>query len=92
MLVGSVTPLHDGESPANRLRRIHGENIRRMRRLRGLTQAELADHMAGIDCPVTRQAIATWETGGSTPRPHHQAALARVLGIPHAALFPMEAA
>lgn len=73
--------------PARRLRQWHGENIADARKLRGLTRAELAEGVG-----VTEAAVGMWERGETSPRPHHQLAIARLLQTKHRTLFPMEVA
>lgn len=73
--------------PAKRLRRAQGIKIRRARKIRGLTIAALADSMT-----VTAGAVSQWENGRTSPRPHHQIALARVLDMEWSALFGLDEA
>lgn len=73
--------------PAKRLRKAWGENIARLRALRGLTRADLAQRVG-----VTEQAVGTWERGETSPRPHLQIAVAAALDCEHGVVFPMRAA
>lgn len=82
-----VTQIGQEQDPAKRLRQRWGTNIARYRKLRGLTQTQLAESVG-----VTQQAVAAWEAGEAAPRWHHQAAIAEAFDAPHAAVFPMEAA
>ena len=63
-----------------------GERIRQARQARGLTQAQLATAIG-----VSRSAIAQWETDRTGQVGGNLALLARVLGVPLAALVPSEA-
>jgi transcriptional regulator with XRE-family HTH domain len=69
---------------AKRLRQAWGNSIRDTRTLKGWTLDKLAQEMGGI---VSAAAIGMWERGVTAPRWHHQIAVAKALGIPHARLF-----
>lgn len=87
MLVSNpVTQIGTEPDPAVRLRQSWGTKISDVRKLRGLTRAELA-----VIVDVSEAAVGQWERGETAPRPHIQAAIARALDVPHAVLFPMEA-
>ena len=53
------------------------KNMLRLRRQKGMTQAELAEKMA-----VTRQTISNWESGKSQPDIESLKALAEALSVP----------
>lgn len=82
-----VTQIGTEQDPAARLRHSWGSKIADLRKLRQLTRAELAERV-----DVSETAVGQWERGETAPRPHKQAAIARALDVPHAVLFPMEAA
>lgn len=73
--------------PAKRLRVAQGQKIRNARRFRGLTHAQVAEAMKP---PVTPGAISQWETGRTSPRSHHQIALARALDVEWSSLFGLD--
>jgi transcriptional regulator with XRE-family HTH domain len=72
--------------PAAELRRKWGEQIKARRVLVNFTQQVLAN-----DLGVTQQAVASWESGSSAPRPHMQVEIARVLRTDWAVLFRVDA-
>ena len=73
---------------ADELRRALGENVRRLRRERDLSQHALAD-LAG----VSTQYVGLVESGRANPRSTTLAALAAALGVaPGALLAPMAGA
>jgi transcriptional regulator with XRE-family HTH domain len=67
------------------IRARQGTKIRRFRTLHALSQQALADKVG-----VTKAAVSDWERGNSTPRQHHQVALAKALDAPWSALFGLE--
>lgn len=75
------------KDPAKRIRVAQGNKIRKARQLRRLTHAALA---AAMQPPVTPGAVSQWELGRTSPRPHHQVALARVLDMEWSALFGLD--
>ena len=64
-------------------RHVWGGNIRMVRRMRGLTQAQL-----GKACHVSRPTVSQWEAGATLPRDDHRDALCEALDAEYAALFP----
>lgn len=58
----------------------------------GMTRKRLHSELAALDINVSFQAVCAWLTGAYSPRPHHQAAIAKVLGVPVRRLFPIEMA
>lgn len=59
---------------------------------RGMSVKKLAALLDDAGCKVSVQAIYAWLNGDYSPRPRHQAALARVFGMKVHHLFPIEAA
>ena len=59
-----------------------GENLRRIRKSKGLTQSELANRMF-----VTTQAISKWERGESEPSIQYIRQLTNILGVTSDALL-----
>lgn len=53
-----------------------GENLKNLREMKGLSQAELAD-----DLGVTRALIAQYETGAKAPNVNLAAKIAKALGV-----------
>lgn len=91
MTDGVLQPIGDATTPAQRLRlkwayllAAHMDANDKMRR------AELQHRLAELGVSVSQQAIAQWLSGKTAPRPHHQAALARIFRVPVYALFPIE--
>ena len=72
--------------PAKRIRRRQGEVIRKARTLRGITRQDLAETLG-----VTVGAISQWENGTTSPRQHHQVAVARALDVPWSMIFGLDA-
>ena len=62
-----------------------GGRIARLRRERGMTQADLANQMG-----VTDKAVPKWERDRSCPDLHSLPRLARALGVPVEELLPGE--
>lgn len=83
----ALTQIGTEPDPAVRLRQLWGRNIKRLRELRGMTRAQLAEA-----CNVSEAAIGQWERGETTPRPHKQIAAAKALDAEHGVVFPMVAA
>lgn len=54
---------------------MRGDVLRRLRRLRGMTQADLAEAVG-----VWPQTVRAWEAGKAEPRPHAFRRLCEVLG------------
>lgn len=53
-----------------------GENLKNLREMKGMSQAELAD-----DLGVTRALIAQYETGAKAPNVNLAAKIAKALGV-----------
>ena len=62
-----------------------GENLARLRKLRGLSQQEVAEEL-----DVTRQSISQWEAGRTFPSMQKQIALSQLYGVPLEELYPEE--
>jgi transcriptional regulator with XRE-family HTH domain len=65
------------------LHRAWGDNIRAARKSAGLSRTELESIVGVAEITVAR-----WETGFSGPRDPHRVALAELLAVPVATLFP----
>lgn len=74
------------EESARELRRLHGRRIRESREALGLTQADVAGAIG-----VIQQTVASWEAGRTAVSDPFKVALARVLNLPAAKLFPLTA-
>ena len=59
-----------------------GENLKRVRESRGVTQEELAEQVH-----VVRQTVSKWEKGTSDPSTHNLIALAELYGVDAATLI-----
>lgn len=59
---------------------------------KGMSRKRLQAELAKLGIDVSFQAVCGWLTGAYSPRPHHQAAIAKVLGVPVRRLFPIEIA
>lgn len=71
--------------PAKRLRLRQGAAIRTVRKMRGLSPAELAEKLS-----KTPSAISQWELGTYTPRQSVQVQIAKVLDVPWSMLFGLD--
>lgn len=76
---------HDPD-PAKRRRVRQGQTIRKIRTLRQMSVAELAER-----CDVTVGAVSQWETGRFTPRQEMQVRIARALDVPWSTIFALDA-
>lgn len=85
---------HFGEEadPAKRLRQKWGASIRAQRNALGFSLDRLAELMVEAGYPITATAIGMWERGETSPRWHHQIAVAKVLMTTRSVLFQDEAA
>jgi transcriptional regulator with XRE-family HTH domain len=63
---------------------LYGERLRRETKRAGLTARELAEQIG-----VTESAVSRWLAGSREIGDDHRIALARALGIPVLALFPV---
>ena len=64
-----------------------GQNIRRLRKLRGLSQEQLAARMQVHNCDVTRSALAKIEVGQRHIYPDELKILHEILGVSYEDLF-----
>ena len=64
-----------------------GQNIRRLRKLRGLSQEQLAARMQVNNCDVTRSALAKIEVGQRHIYPDELKILHEILGVSYEDLF-----
>lgn len=60
-----------------------------IRKLRQFQQLSIADFAEALD--VTPGAVSQWECGRFTPRQHIQVAIAKLLQVPHSAIFGLDA-
>lgn len=67
------------------IRRKQGDMIRRYREAHKMSQTTLAKAVG-----VTKAAVSEWENGKSSPRPHHQVAIAREFKAPWSVLFGLD--
>ncbi len=73
------------KTPAAAIRQRQGDEIRKFRGFRKLSQSGLADVVG-----VTKAAVSEWERGESSPRPHIQVAIARALDVPWSTIFGLD--
>lgn len=73
------------KTPAQAIRIRQGEDIRKFREFRTLSQSGLAEVVG-----VTKAAVSDWERGVSSPRPHLQVAVANALGVPWSSIFGLD--
>lgn len=87
-----ITIGHDPD-PARRLRKKQGERLRAIRSgFRHLTMQQVAERMNEIEgISITQQAISQWENGETTPRPHMQVAICKVLDVPPSSIWNLDA-
>lgn len=72
------------------LRREWGGLLTKELARQGLTHKDLRQRLADeLDVHVTREAILHWLAGRWAPKPTHQAAICRVLKVPHTSIFPV---
>lgn len=64
-----------------------GQNVRRLREQRGLTQEQLAAQLQLRGCDITRSALAKMEVGQRHIYPDEVLLLKEILDIPFDALF-----
>ena len=64
-----------------------GQNVRRLREQRGLTQEQLAAQLQLRGCDITRSALAQMEVGQRHIYPDEVLLLKEILDIPFDALF-----
>lgn len=80
VLMGT-TPKKPGEA----LRLKQGKKIKDFRGFRQMSQSALASSIG-----VTKAAVSEWENGKSSPRPHHQVAIAKAFDTPWSSLFGLD--
>ena len=64
-----------------------GENLRRLRQEKGLTQEQVAAKLQVLDCDVTRSALAKIEVGQRHVYVDEMKALREILGVSYDELF-----
>ena len=57
-----------------------------------MTRKQLQHALEARGVEISMQGIGCWLRGETSPRPHHQAALASIFAVPARRLFPIEAA
>lgn len=67
---------------------LFGQNLRRLRMNKGLTQERLAARLQLAGCDITRSALAKMEAGQRHVYPDECKALRSVLGVAWEELFP----
>lgn len=65
-----------------------GQNIRRCREEKGMTQEQLSAQLQTMGCDVTRSAIAKIEVGQRHIYPDEIKAIVEILGVGFEKLFP----
>lgn len=85
MLVDMVKQFGIDPDPQKRIRRRQGKAIRETREMLGMSPTELAESVG-----VTPGAISQWENGRTSPRQHHQIAVAQTLNVPWSLLFGLD--
>lgn len=73
------------KTPGQALRTRQGERIAQFRSFRKMSQTDLADKVG-----VTKAAVSEWERGKSSPRQHHQVAIAKAFDVPWSSLFGLD--
>lgn len=84
-MVTQVITFGTESDPAKRLRLRQGAAIRTVRKMRGLTPAELATKIG-----KTPSAVSQWELGTYTPRQSVQVLIAKTLDVPWSMLFGLD--
>lgn len=85
-----IAHIGDQTSPAERLRLAWAATLSALLTQRQMSVKEFKAELATFGCDVTRQAIEQWLVGKTAPRPHHQAAIAKVFRLPAVAIFNVE--
>lgn len=80
-----VIQLGHEPDPAKRIRKAQGKKLRQARKLKQISRQELADALK-----VTVGAVSQWENGTTSPRQHHQLAIAKHLDIPWSFIFGLD--
>lgn len=91
--MGALTVLGREPDPAKRLRKKQGDRLRDIRsKFRQLSVQEVVDRMNELDgISITQQAVSLWERGETTPRPHMQVAICRVLDVHPSTIWNLDA-
>lgn len=86
--------VHIGEQtgPRQRLRLEWAAKLRDQLAFLDWTPKRFRYELAEAGCKVSRQAVDQWLSGETSPLPHHQAVVARVLRTAPHLLFPVEIA
>lgn len=87
-----MVQLGSESDPAKRLRSEWSDSLREHLRIAQVSRKELVRRLTEHGCSVSYQAVGQWLRGETSPRPHHQAALAAILRVPVRRLFPIEPA
>jgi transcriptional regulator with XRE-family HTH domain len=86
------TVIEVGGSSGERLRREWGRALAGTMKSLGVTRKELALRLTARNAPVSVQAVGQWIRGETSPRPHMQAVIGEVLGVPAQLIFSIKAA
>lgn len=90
-LVSNVIQVGGPSDPSQRLRMEWASSLDEHMTLRSISRKELVACLERVGCKVSVQAVGQWLRGETSPRPHHQAALAACLEVPVRRLFPIDA-
>ena len=88
----TVIRLGNEHDPSKRLRMEWAESLAEHMHAKGMSRKVLAQRLAALGCSVSIQAVGQWLRGETSPRPHHQAAVAAALQAPVRRVFPIERA
>lgn len=80
-----VTTFGTETDPARRIRKRQGAEIKRIRKMRGMSVQEFADAVE-----KTVGAVCQWELGNYSPRPAVQVRIATVLDVPWSTIFGLD--
>ena len=85
--------IHGEATPPNqRIRDEWAESLADHLTARGWSRKDLRASLLERGVKVTEQAVGQWLRGETSPRPHTQAVIAAVLGVPAHRLFPVSIA
>lgn len=85
-----ISVIGEATEPDERFRLEWGLSLEEHMSAQDVSIKELVRRLAELDVTVTRQAVESWISGKTAPRPYHQAAIGTCLNVPARRLFPIE--